>query len=362
MHFQITKSALLQAINMIERATSPNNPKRVLAGIQLLAKKDKLILTANNLEIAVQTNIPCRVMETGQAIVDGRLFSSLIRRLPDDQVIFEWQDSQIVISAGAMEFTLYTIVDDELPAFPVCEQKILALTDYELQRLIQNTVFATSTEDHQPIFSGVLLEIEEQKLRFVATDSNRLSYVQAQTGEVFVSDLRVIVPDSNFTELARCLPLDETPVEVFYGHNQLAFHFKDTVFATRLIDGNFPNYKPVIFLDQETTVVVKKNQFQDALERAALFLRSESVPVIIQVREGVLEIGISTQLGKSSEQFAVEQKGKDGRAAFSPKFILDMLKTSTGETMEFRFEGPRQALLKSPENEDHLYILMPVRI
>ncbi|NLJ81098.1 MAG: DNA polymerase III subunit beta [Firmicutes bacterium] len=361
MHFQIRKSVLLSAINTVERATSPNNPKKVLAGIQLKADRKDLTLTANNLEIAIQTKIPCTAMKTGEAIVDGRLFSSLIRRLPDDNVIFELKDAQLLISAGNMEFTLYTIVDD-LPEFPACEEQILALTDYELQRLINNSVFAVSTEEHQPIFSGVLLETTEEKLSFVATDSNRLSYVKAQTGEVLVSDLRLVVPSSSLNELVRCLPLAETLVEVFYGENQLVFQFEDTLFATRLIDGTFPNYEPVIFVDQETTLVLKRRQFLEALERASLFIRSENTPVIIQVKEGVLKIAVSTQLGKSSEQFNVEQKGKDEQAAYSPKFLLDMLTTTHAELVEFRFEGPRQALLKSVENEDHLYVLMPVRI
>ncbi|HHY10987.1 MAG TPA: DNA polymerase III subunit beta [Firmicutes bacterium] len=362
MHFQVQKSALLSCINMVDRATSPNNPKEVLGGIHFSAQENELVLTANNLEIAIQTKIPCTVMEKGEAIVDGLLASALVRRLPDDNIIFELKESQVAVSAGTMEFNLNTIVADEFPTYPVCEKKILKLTDYELEHLIRSTIFASSTEEHQPIFSGILLEIKENVLQFVATDSNRLSFIKAQTADVLVPELSLIIPNSNLAELSRCLPLNESMVDVYYGNDQLAFHFDETIFTTRLIDGNFPNYEPVIFLDQKTSVVVDRQRFLQAIERAALFNRNTNIPLIIQVNSGVLEIGITTRLGKSSEQFNVEHEGEDDQAAYSPKFLLDMLKTTKAEQVEFRFEGFRQALLKPEDSDDHLYILMPVRI
>lgn len=362
MHFQIQKTFLLSCINTVERATSPNNPKEILGGIHLSAQENELILTANNLEIAIRTKTPCIVMKTGETIIDGQLISSLIRRLPDDNIVFELKESQMIVSAGTMEFNLNTIVDDKFPTYPVCEQKILELTDYELENIIRNTVFASSNEEHQPIFSGILLEIKEQKLQFVATDSNRLSYIKAQTGNVLVPELRLIIPNSNLVELSRCLPLNETVVDIFYGNDQLAFHFNETTFTTRLIDGNFPNYEPVIFLDQKTSVVVDRQIFLQAIERAALFNRNQNIPLIIQVNGGVLGIGISTRLGQSSEQINVEHEGEDEQAAYSPKFLLDMLKTTKAKQVEFRFENFRQALLKPEGSDNHLYILMPVRI
>lgn len=361
MHFQIKASDLISNLNKVEKAIATNDSFPALTGIHLFVDEKTLTLTANNSQIAIRTKTPCTVIKTGESIVDGKLFSELARKLPKDNVVIQWQDNQIIISAGTMEFSLNTIID-EFPAYPNCETRVLSLTDYELDRLIKNSHFATANEDHQPIFSGVLLEINEDKYQFIATDSNRLSYVQAETGQTFVTNQQFIIPKNNLIELSRCLPLTETSVDVFSGDNQLAFKFNDTIFTTRLIDGKYPNYQSVLFTEQKTAIIIKRIQLIQALERAALFSKREQIPVMIQVTAGVLEIGTTSGLGKSSEQYSVEQEGDDEQAAYSPKFMLDMLKTMDSDQVEFRFEGSRQALIKAADSDDHLYILMPIRI
>lgn len=362
MHFQIKGSELVASVALVERAISTNEQTPVLTGLHLSVQENSLTMTANNLQVAIRTTAPCIVLKTGEHIVSGRLFSELVRKLPNEDVTVEWKDGQIVVQSAMMEFSLNTITGDEFPKYPACTEKIMNLTDYELQRLIRNSVFATSNEDHQPIFSGVLVEIKDQKINFVATDSNRLSFVQAQAAQPFVDQGAFIIPKANLIELGRCLPGNEMGIEVLSGHNQLAFKFANTIFTTRLIDGRFPNYRSVLFTEQKTTIVMGKTSLIQALERAALFGRIDKTPVILQVKEGILEIGTTSALGKSKEQYNVKQTGPQEQAAYSPKFILDMLKTMEGDQVEFRFEGSRQALLKAADSDDHLYILMPIRI
>ncbi len=363
MHFQIPGSELLAAVNLVERAVASNDTLPALTGIHCAAENGKLTLTANNLQIAIKTSAPCTVFEPGEQIVSGRLFAELVRKLPNDNVIVEYKNNQMAISAGTMEFLLNTIPADEFPEFAQCGEKVLSLTDYELDRLIRNSSFAASNDEHQPIFSGVLLEVvDKDSFNFIATDSNRLAYVEGESGVALVENREFIIPKANLAELNRCLPMTEEVVNVFYGDNQLAFNFAGTVFVTRLIDGKFPNYRAVMYQEQETSFVVNRKHFIDALERATLFSRAERVPVIIEVTDGVLQIGTTSRLGRAQEQYNVEQEGKNERAAYSPKFILDMLKTMAGELVEFKFEGSRQALIKPKDSDGHLYILMPIRI
>lgn len=362
MHFQISGSELISLVNLVEKALAPTDAIPALTGIHCAAKENKLVLTANNLQIAIQTSAPCTVFKTGEHILNGRLFAELVRKLPNDNVIVEYKNDQIAITAATMEFFLNVIPADDFPPYPECSEKIMTLTDHELERLIRNSSFASSNDEHQPIFSGVLMEMGEDGFHFVATDSNRLAYIEAASGESFVKNRQFIIPKTNFSELNRCLPMTEEVVQVFYGDNQLAFKFAGTIFTTRLIEGKFPNYRAVLFTEQETSVIVKRRQFIEALERATLFSRVDNVPVVIEVTDGVLQIGTTSRLGRAQEQYSVEQNGKNEKAAYSPKFILDMLKTMAGEQVEFKFEGQRQALIKPNDSEDHLYILMPIRI
>ncbi|HBG09570.1 MAG: DNA polymerase III subunit beta [Limnochordia bacterium] len=362
MQFQIKCSDLLSSVAIAERAISTNDQTPALTGLHLSANEDSVTLTANNLQIAVQTKAPCQVFEPGEHIVSGKLFCELVRKLPNEPVTIKWQDGQVLVSVDTMEFALNTIVDDEFPEYPNCQDRVMSLTDYELERLIRHSVFAASNDEHKPIFMGVLVEIANQGINFVATDSNRLSFVRAQTGQTHLDQGEYIVPKINLIELVRCLPMTETMVDVFYGDNQLAFRFEDTIFTTRLIDGRFPRYLSVLYTDQETAIIVKRQKLIQALERAALFGRADEAPVLIQVNEGILEVATTSRLGKSQEQCNVEQRGPQQQAAYAPKFLLDMLKTMSGDQVEFRFEGTRQALIKAEDSDDHLYVVMPMRI
>ncbi|HHT43845.1 MAG TPA: DNA polymerase III subunit beta [Firmicutes bacterium] len=362
MRFQIKSADLLSSVALAERAISTNDQTPALTGLHLSVDQSHLTITANNLQIAVQTKTPCEVFEPGEHIVSGRLFCELVRKLPNEPVLIEWKDGQVLVSVETMEFSINTIVEDEFPPYPTCSERVMSLTDYELDRLISSTVFAASNDEHKPIFMGVLLEIADGKINFVATDSNRLSFVRAQTGQAYLEQGEFIVPKTNLVELARSLPMTEAKVEVLYGENQLAFKFEDTIFTTRLIDGRFPKYRSVLYTEQETSIVMKRQKFIQALDRAALIGRADEAPVLIQVNEGILEIASTSRLGKSKEQFNVEHQGAAQQAAYAPKLLLDMLKTMDGDQVEFRFEGTRQALLKEFDSDDHLYIVMPMRI
>lgn len=363
MHFQVDSSALTDGVRLVERAISTNNTLQILSGIHLHVEKTKLTLTANNLEISIQTQVDCTTIKPGTTVLEGRLFSALVRKLPAGTVILEKRENQVLISAGTTEFTLNELIGDEFPAPPICDKKIMSITDYELSNIANSTMFAASHDDQRPILQGVLMEISDGELNFVATDSNRLAFAKADTPFLSAENMELIVPSKSLNELLRSLPMDETVINVYYGENQLAFKFNDTIFTTRLIEGKFPNYRPVLYTEQEITVTMKRQHLLQAIERAALFDRKGSQPVIIQVTDGVLELGIQTELGKSVEQFNVEHTGGNGQSAYSPRFIMDMLKETDADQVSFKFEpGPRQALLKPADNDHHLYILMPIRI
>jgi DNA polymerase-3 subunit beta len=363
MHFQAENTGLVSGIRLVERAVSSSNTLQILGGIHLQADKNSLTLTANDLEISIQTKIECTTFTPGSAVLNGKLLSALVRKLPQGTVIFETKDNQVLISAGTTEFSLNELVGDEFPAPPKCDRKILSLTDYELSKLAHSTLFCVGTDDHRPIFQGVLLEISNGSLHFVATDSSRLAFAKGEVPFVAAEDLEVIIPGRSLTELLKCLPMDESVIDVYYGENQLAFHFNNTVFTTRLIEGKFPNYRPILYTEQEITLTMSRQHFLQAVERAALFDRTGNQPVIVQVTDGVLELGIQTELGRSMEQLNVEHSGSNGQSAYSPRFIMDMLKWTDADQVTFKFEqGPRQALIKPADRDDHLYILMPIRI
>lgn len=362
MHFSIKSTDLITSTALVRKALPANPQAPILEGLHLLVDQDQLTLTANDLQMAIRTTVPCKVVMNGEHVVNGKLFAELVQKFPAEDVEIEYRDEQLLIRSATMEFFLNTISEDTFPEYPLCETKVLTISSRELQHLIKSSAFATSNDDHQPIFSGILVEIKDHKINFIATDSNRLSFIQAKIDTPLVNDQSFIIPKQNLVELSNCLPNKETDIEMLSGNNQLVFKFGNTIFATRLIDGNFPNYQSVIFTEQKTLLKINRTQFIQALERAAILGRIDGAPVILKAEDGFLEILTTSKSGQSQEQYKIEHSGPKEEAAFSPKFILDMLKILDDEQVEFRFEKSRQALLKAVDSDQHLYILMPVRI
>lgn len=208
------------------------------------------------------------------------------------------------------------------------------------------------------------MELEHSSLIFAATDSNRLARYETVL-DSGPEEEKAIIPAKTMTELNRSLPAEkDKDVACYKAKNQLVFSFNNTLFVTRLIEGQFPNYRSVIPGQQPISITVKKQLLLAAVDRASLIDTRGSQPIVLEVSDGVLEVKTpSSEMGYAYEQLNVEHSGENGQAAFSPRFIMDMLRASDAEdvTLEFNAEL-RPAALRPANSSEHLYVLMPVRI
>jgi len=364
MHFQCSLSDLLPVVSLVEKAVAAQDNIQVLKGIHINAEGNQVTLTATNLELGIRSNFPAHVNQADQVVVDGKLLAALVRTLPPEPVIFELVDQQLMITAGSVEFSLATMPPEDFPQLPEIDDLVFTLPANQLLKLIRNTIFACGKDDRRPFVNGVLFEISEQMLHFAATDINRLAY-DAVNVDQQLPETQLLIPMKTMQELQRSLPGDETEIKISYNTKHVIFEYGNTKITTRLIDDRFPKYKNLFPQDEPIRISVGRQILMAAVERAALIDSDDGSQVVVfDVANGVLEIRTpASSKGRSKEVINVEHEGENGQAAFSAKYILDMLKAVDADQILFHFNSDlRQALMKGDQDPDQKYILMPIRL
>lgn len=364
MHFQCSLTDLLPVVSLVEKAVAAQDNIPVLKGIHIMAGDNQVTLTATNLELGIRSELPAHVSKADQAVVDGKLLAALVRTLPQEPIIFELTDQQLMITAGSVEFTLTTLPPEDFPQLPEIEDLVFTLPAKQLLTLIRNTIFACGKDDRRPFVNGVLFEISEQMLHFAATDINRLAY-DAILIEQQLPDTQLLIPMKTLQELQRSLPNDDSEIKIAFNTKHVIFEYGNTKITTRLIDDRFPKYKNLFPQEEPIRISISRQILIAAVERAALIDSDDGSQIVIfDAANGVLEIRTpSSSKGKSKEIINVEHEGENGEAAFSARYILDMLKAVDAEQILFHFNSDlRQALMKGDHDQNQKYILMPIRL
>jgi len=224
--------------------------------------------------------------------------------------------------------------------------------------MIRQTVFSCSTEENRPVFTGTLLQIEGTNIRLVATDTHRLAYSISEISNTEESRFSGIIPAKTLTEIYRLLRDEDENLTISYGNNQVVFQFGSIYLISRLIEGQFPNYKQVIPQSCETKVILSVKKLLEAVERD----KSGANIIRISVENNELKIDQTSELGKISEQIDVEMEGKDVTIAFNAKFLIDALKVIDSDQILFELSGPfSPGVIRPIDNSNYIYLVLPIR-
>lgn len=368
MYFQCTLNDLLPSINLVEKAVAVHDTLTVITGIHLKADKKQVTLTSTNLELGIQTNFPADITKQDQVIVDGKLLAGLVRKLPDQPIVFELIDNRLIITAGMVEFSLNTfntLIKDDFPNLPDAEEKLFKISASKLLTMIKNTIYACGRDDKRAFLNSILLELIDNKLNFVATDINRLAFYSTTIETDNSEPLQFLVPMKTLQEIQRSIPNDETEILISHNKNYLIFEFENNKITTRLIDDQFPKYANLFPKEEPINIKVNKKILESAVERSSLIYSDDGSQIVIfKAENGILEVRTpESSKGKSQEKINVEHEGENGEAAFSSKYILDMLKATDADDIIFNFNSDlRQCLLKPDNEEEQKYLLMPIRL
>ena len=363
------KDKLLKAINSVVRGVASKTTMPILEGILIQTNDNEIKLTTYDLEIGIEYVMDCEVKEQGSTVVNAIMFSEIIRKLPDTEIYISVNDKNLLeIECEGSLYKLATMNPDEFPELPKIEvENSIEVEQNTLKNVIRKTIFAVSVEENRPIFTGCLFEIKDNKLNVVAVDGFRLAlrsiFLNQQT-----NDFSAVIPGKTLNEVIKILSDSFEPVRIGVAKNQALFEMDNCKIVTRILDGEFLNYKNVIPENWETRIKVNKNNLQDSFERISLISSStvekeKKYPVKVNVDIGKIIISCTNQTGDEKEELFVSTEGKNLEVGFNPKYFLDSLKAIDDEEVYVEFgTSISPCLIKSTENKDYVYMILPIRL
>ncbi len=368
MKVSTSKDNLLYGVQIVQRAVSTKSPLPILSGIFLKAFAGQLFFTATDLELGVECSIPVSVGEEGGVVLPARYLGEIVRRLPDIQIEIEVNknNNSTLIKYGQSEFNLLGMAADDFPVLPsVDSQSIITMKQEMFKNMIKQVSFAVSSDDNRPIFTGILMEIKEDEIRLVATDTHRLAYRREKIEGMEVNkEMSVIIPGKTLNELNRILTGESEEFKTSFGSNQVVFEMPGIKLISRLIEGNFPNYKQVIPQGCETRIKVKTKELLESAERASLLAKEGANVIKVTVNGNIMLINSnSPEIGKIEEQLVIDKEGDDTQIAFNSKYITDVLKVIDSEYIFLELTGSLSpGIIKPADAKEYIYLVLPIRI
>lgn len=362
MKLQVTQENLNRALNSVARVANSRGTLPILANVLIKTSNNRLSLSATNLDIAITHYIGAKVKDEGSITVPARLMQDFVSSLPDGVINLDLQETKLHITTNQYDSVVNGIVADDFPVMPAIKDgKSWALKGGLFKKALQQVVFAASGDETRPVLTGVLLHTLDGKLYMAATDSYRLAEKQLGANK---EDVNLLVPASAMHDLLRVLGDEDQDVKVTHNNQQALFQVGDIELVTRLIDGNYPDYRKLIPANFTTKAVLKRADLTNVTKVSSLFARESAGSVTIEVDEkaGQLSIrSVASQLGENTATAPAKVTGS-GSITLNSRFLLDALNVLTGDEVSFGFNGKLEpTLLTDPNNSDYQHIIMPLK-
>ncbi len=367
MKFSCKKEQLVHAVQIVQKAVSSKPQMPILSGIYLNAFDNTLELQATDYELGISCKIDAQIDEPGAIVLSGRYFQEVVRRLPGEmvEIVTSREDHTLKITSNTAQFNLLSLPAAEFPVLhPLDGNTTFKIRDNVFRELIKKTVFACSQDEARPVFTGGLLEVTNSDVMMVATNTHRLAIKKEYLDE-FNGEIKIIIPSKILMELARIM-VAEVPSDVIVNctRNQISFTFDNVYIISRLIEGQFPDYKRVIPEAFTTEIILNTDAFSSAVERVSLISRSGDYNVIrLSFNEkSVMITSNNPDIGKAEESVDITLSGKELDIAFNAKYVTDILKNIDSEKIYFSLNTPLSpASIRPCDDDTYNYIITPVR-
>ena len=370
MKFECAKENLLKGLNSVVKASSSKTTMPILEGILIQTLNNQIKLTTYDLEIGIEYIVECDVTKEGSTVVNTIMFSEIIRKLPDANISITLNENNLlVIECEGSLYKLATMKAEEFPELPKIEvEKSILINQKELKNMIRRSIFAVSTEENRPIFTGCLFEIVGNKLNVVAVDGYRMAWVSSFLHEE-VNSFNAVIPGKTLTEVNKIIADIDENLKIGVAKNQALFEIKNCKIVTRLLEGEFLNYVNVIPSNFETRIKVNRNTILGCFERislisAATMEKEKKYPVRIMIDIGKITIFCANQTGDAKEEIYITTEGKELEIGVNPKYFLDALKVIEDEEVYIEFgTNISPCIIKSKEeHSDYTYMILPIRL
>ena len=365
MKFSINQSELQNALSVVLKGIATRSTLPILSGIYLDAHDDTLTLQATDLELSIQYSVSALIEETGKAVVPGKLFSDIVKNLPDAAVHVEAEDDSAVITCDTASFSIKTLDAEDFPGFPhVDVQQEIAIPFSQFASMVKRVARTVSKDESRAILTGVLITLEDSMLKMVATDSYRLAITETQLEDSAAEEFQAVISGSFLQEIAS-LPRSDENLKLALAENQIVVTYHDTVFINRRLEGNFPNYRQLLPDSYVTRVSMDVGHLIAGVKRTSLLGQTSSpVRFDINIASQTAQLSaVAQDVGSAQETLSCEGEGEDVEIAFNYAYVLDGLSSVNTDNVYLEVQSSlKPGIFKSAEGENFLYLVMPVRI
>ena len=358
-----SKSNLLNGVQIVSKAVPSKTTMSILECILIDASKGVIKLTANDMELGIETTIEGDIIEKGIIALDAKIFLEIVRKLPDNDITIETDASyKTTITCEKAKFNIIGKSGDDFSYLPLIEREdSVIVSQFTLKEIVRQTIFSISDNDNNKLMTGELFEINGNELKVVSLDGHRISIRKIELKNEYPNK-KVVVPGKTLNEVSKILSGDtDKDVSIFFADKHVVFEFDNTVVVSRLIEGEYFKIDQMLSSDYETKVKINKREFLSCIDRATLLVKEgDKKPIIINITDDTMELKINSTVGSMNEEIDIAKNGKDLMIGFNPKFLIDALKVIDDEEIEIYLVNPKApCFIKNPE-ESYIYLILPV--
>ena len=358
-----SKASLLKGVSIVSKAVPSRTTMPILNCILIDASANEIKLTANDMELGIETVIEGEIVERGIIALDAKFFSEIVRKLPDNDVVIESDDTfQTTITCEKAKFNIVGKSGEDFSYLPYIEKnESISISQFTLKDVVRQTIFSIADNDTNKLMTGELFEINENRLRVVSLDGHRISIRNIELKESY-SPLKVVVPGKTLQEISKILTGEaEDMVDIFFADNHILFEFDETKVVSRLIEGEYFHIDQMLSSDYDTKVKINKREFLSCIHRATLLIREgDKKPIILNIQDGSLQLKINSFVGSMNEEIEIEKEGKDLLIGFNPKFFIDALRVIDDEEVTLYMVNPKAPCFIKDDAGTYVYLILPV--
>ena len=358
-----SKQNLLNGVQIVSKAVPGKTTMPILECILIDATIDLIKFTANDMELGIETIVEGDILRKGMIAIDARIFSEIVRKLPDNEVVIEADENlQTTITCEKAKFNISSKAGDEFSYLPYVEKnETIILSQYTLKEIIRQTIFSIADNDSNKLMTGELFQIEGNMLRVVSLDGHRISIRKTELKESY-GPRKVVVPGKTLMEVSKILSGEvDSEVIISFTNNHIVFEFDNTVVVSRLIEGEYFRIDQMLSSDYETKVKINKRELLNCIDRATLLVKEgDKKPIIINILDDVMELKIKSQIGTMDEEIMISKEGKDLLIGFNPKFLIDALRVIDDEEVTLYLMNPKAPCFIKDDKEMYVYLILPV--
>lgn len=365
MKFTCEKNQLVSAISVASRTVAQKSAISGLEGI-LVRAGVKVMLTGYNLETGITVSVDADIQETGACVMPARLFFDIVRKLPDDTVSIQVDESfKVSIKGGISSFTITALSADDYPELPdVDSEKGIRVPQNELKAMISGTIFAVSENQARPIHTGVLFEVDNDSITSVAVDGYRLALRRYLPEESLERTLKFVAPAAALKEVEKILGDTDDPATFYPGSKHILFTIGDATLVCRILEGEFLDWRRVLPQNNPVKLVGNVSRLTDSIERVGLVISEKlKSPVRCKFGDNAAELRTISTIGEAYDVCPIAGDGKDLEIGFNCKYLLDALRAVPDSECTFEMiNGLSPIVLNPTEGNRYSYMVLPVRL